>query len=404
MKFNSIVVGLVFALLASVSFANQATLFRGSSGDGWSAFEQDLQKENLIKNGAFPTAVLTQIAYAHAKGTNLPAGALGEKEFKTLFLLANNFGETITVSEFRTLGQAGKIVLPDMAPRTATTGTEASATPVAVAPVTPQVAPPDGRQAIALSNMEAQVKALQAEVAKSGNTSKEVAAFSKRLTEVSGQLSALKNGQAGFVTKAESDAQKKALALLQDEVNKLANLRSELDGIKSTQTQIEGRMSAVEQNPILAMGNKLFAAFGLLVLLVLVYAIVAWKRVTNVKMIAEKATATAETASSDVAVLHAEIGRLDIVIPDSLELQLRAMPENDEMLVTVKVEGDAKVLRFTKTKDGVKIEGIDSQPEHLAVRIENVRKRIKKAAGARDLVGLKNGVDAVNAQPLRAVG
>ena len=397
MKKVYLVAGLLFALLlTSVNSFAQGTLFRGSSGDGWTVFEQDLQKENLIKNGAFPTSVLSQIAYAHAKSTNLPAGALGEKEFKTLFLLANNFSDTITVSEFRTLGQAGKIAMPDLVARTATVA-EVPATPVAQAPVTPQVAPPDGRQAIAIAAMEEKVKALQADVAKSGNIGKEVAALAGKLAAVSAQLGKLQTGQAGFATTEQFEAQKAALATLQGEVNALSGLQSELDGVKANQSGIAGRLAAFEQSPLAMWWKEVLAA------LVAALLLLAWSVYTTWKK-AGTAIATANTASEDVADLRTEVGALEIKIPENLEQQLKAMPENGETTVTIKVDDEAKVLRFTRVKDGVNIEGIESQPERIAVRIENVRKRIKKAAHTYDLLGVKNGVDAVNAQRLHVVG
>lgn len=411
---KKILFGLVLALLASVSLASQTTLFKGSSGDNWPAFEKDLKDEGKLKDGAFPTAVLAQTAHNYAKEVKLPQAALGEKEFRSLFLLANNFGDTITVAEFRQLGQAGKIVLPDLIPRTATMATEVPATPVAQAPVAPAanapvyggtfsaapVGPPDGKLAVALTNMESQVKTLQEEVAKSGSNQKEVAALKAQLSVFQGELKALKEGQGGFATKADIDAAREMFTTLKGQVDGLSGLRDQVNGLDGRVGGVEGRLSTVEGSTILAMGNKLFAAFGLFLLIVGILAFIFRKHtndgmtevkdelkvvkgiVTTALGTAQKADTQSAAAVTKVTAVEGEVkrlaGRREVTFPFDFDARVDGLTEVGQkchLMVTVEDDRECQLAISLRSDSLYDIAGIQDLTTGVS------RKALKKTIG-----------------------
>ncbi len=407
MKIKAQVVGLLLALLASVSFANQVTLFKHSSGEGWPAFEQALIKEGKLKDGAFPTKVLSETAHNYAQEKGLPQGKLEKEEFHTLFLMKHNLGETIKVTEFRPMGQAGKFFLDDLVVRTATMVTEAPATPVAPASAVPVAAAPayggtfqvspDAAQAVAITNMEGRVKTLQEEVAKSGSNQKEVAALTKRLGEFGKQLKELSDGQVGFVQQKEIDAIEAKFTKLQEEA--LPALRSQVNGFNERVDGVEGRLSTMEGNPMLAMGNWLFAALGLLLLLV---AIVA-----GIPFLLRKRT------NADVKKVDDELKVVRGIAQEAQGLAQKANTQSAAAVTkVVEVEGEVKKLAgrrevsfpldFDAKMDGLTEAG---QKCHLTVMVDDDREChlvvSLRSDNLYDIAGIKDLTTGVSRKALK---
>ncbi len=378
------------------------TLFKHSSGEGWPDFEKDLIKDGHMKDGSFPTDVLVQLAYGYAQKKGLPQGKLKKEEFNNLFLYQLNLGETIKATEFRAMGQAGKFFLDDLVKREATMATEVPATSVAVTPVAPVAtaavyggtfpASADVKQAMAIANMEGQVKKLQEEVAKSGSNQKEVKELARQLKEFGVQLKLLNDGQDGFATDGDIDAANKALTDFKTKVGDLEKLRTDVAGLQTDVNILKG-------NPILAWGSWLLLAIGVLFLLCFatIYLMrraskadvkVVKEMVTQVEDKVNSAKAAALSAKQEVQAVAAEVtlmkkvsGYQRVLFPDGFDGDLKRLIESNgkrRFELTVGAEKRLIEIEACATSNLLAVRGLDEVTK--GVNPDNLQDVIYRAA------------------------
>lgn len=382
----------LLALTLSITMAGQALaldgkLFVNSTAEArWAETLKLWEKDGILEGENINLEKLYPIVKGIAIEDKHPAAELSDQAFAVEMAKRNGLPASgmVKAEALRFMAQGNGIYLPTPAAvAAARAGTSPAPTP---APAQPVVATSDSKQAVALANLEAQVKSLKDALAKSGASEKELTAVSNRLAVLGKQIGVLQSVQAGFVQKAQLANLEKELAILRGEATKLGALVSDVEGLKANYNGLSERLSAIEQKPAIVWDYKLYTALGLLALIAWVAFVTLWRRGSKVKVVAEAAKVTAEEAKEGVELVRKQAVLLNIVIPENLELQLRMLQPGEIHRSDIMVDGESKTLVFSKVDNGqVKVDGIKGQ--HNPVRTDKIVSRIKRAASLDDLVG-----------------
>jgi hypothetical protein len=425
MKKIWLVIATVLMMWSSAASAAEVILFKNSSAAGWDipvsesypqgGFKQGLEKDGLLKNEAFPTAVLAVIAYNYARAQKLPAGQMAEGDFKKAFLFANNLPleGTITVDEFRRRGPAGQFVLPDMEVRTvapATAATEAVA-PTVAAPSPKEVpqagadaASPEG-MAKALAILNGEVKALKASAGE-GNQ-KALKEMSGRINALGKQLTAIKGGQASFAAGTVLETVRTDIQKLQAQVLGLTKFQADLK-------VMQGRVDMLEQKPAVGWDSYLYGVIGLLALGILASFATNWRRISKVQKAQKEVELNATNAVTEalsakqkvqevtdaVVAVAAEVDNINkvggyrkVTLPTNFDVMLKALVKGgDSHWLEIKVGDEICLVDIMMNADGLLIvRGIKEVIK--PVKSENLKHIIYRAAklgddGSHRIVGV----------------
>lgn len=375
----------------SVASAAEIILFKNASAAGWDipvsesypegGFKQRIEKEGLLKDGAFPTEVLARIAYNVAKERKMPEGNLPESDFKKLFWLTNNlpFEGMITVDEFRRRGPAGQFVLPN-------TEARASTEPVAAMP-SPKEVPavvavnPTKELSEAIATLKQEVAKLKAD----GSNQKALKELTGRLATLGTKLDALEKGQTDFASSTALKNVQGEIAKLQAEMQSLSKLPADVQAM-------QGRITTLEQKPLGGWGWGIVAALGVLALGIVASFTINWSRGT-------KATVAVHTVKKEVQAVAAEVahikkvgGFLEVQLPNFDWILSELSKTSGSRTFEVFVGEEYFQIMARMMDDGLlAVEGIKGQTK--GVKPENLKTVIYRAAkvgddGAHRIVGV----------------
>lgn len=382
----------LLAALCTIFMMGQALALDGklfsssTSPERWVETLKLWEKDGILVGENLAVEKLYQVAKTVAVEDKHPAAELSDQAFAALMARRNPglpATGSVKAEMLRFMAQGNGIYLPTPA---AVAALRAGDNTPAPALRTAAVASSDGVQAVALTNMEAQVRELKAAVEKSNAAASERTLFGKRLDAFAKQLATLQGAQAGFAKEAELAAVMEAMQKLQAEVNTLPQLRADVEGLKAADAGFETRLSVVEERSKLGWANQLTWVLLALALLLFAMYVTLWRRGTSVKVVAEEAKVMAEEAKGEVKQVRAQAVLLDISLPEFLEQDLRLLQSGEQHQVDIIVDGERFPLTFIGADNAqVKVLGIKGQ--HNPIRIDRVVWRIKRAAGHGDLVG-----------------
>jgi hypothetical protein len=278
------------AITLPVVAAEKVILFKNSTTEAnWSKFESELLKTGKLSNGKIDTKILAMIAHSH-----LPVGTMTLDKFTPLWLLQNNLGEEISVTEFRKRAQANEfqmieLVIPSEAP------VEVKTQPVPeVVPVVQKSEPPvmtlEEKSVLqkTTADSEAGLKTLQTEIVKLSNQVKASAADKQKLLKLQTDFKNLLEREKYYITQDD------VTVMMYDTKDKLAALDTkttnallEANTASSLARDVSNDVKQIKSSPFVKWGDKVgFVIGGLLGLLLIGFGLISKGVKANKKAIA----------------------------------------------------------------------------------------------------------------------
>lgn len=385
--------------------AESVRIWQNAAGEGFPSFYASMQKNGWADERGISVEGLRTVAYGYAEKNNL-VEASDKQSYTKLFQQWNGLsGEFVTVEAFKAKGVGSGFWIASI---------EEMQKPVSVS--------------ITKSDVNTEVTKLQEEVKK---LSSRVSASKSEESQLMGQIAKVsaeaetrdRDSRSFFSTGIKNVTSlfekgigdlKKELAGAQDEQvqAKVDHYAAEqkkvddaqtlsIDAIGNTVAAVDVRVQTMEKamkdSPVLAWGNNIFYAAGVLALLLIAAVAIALRRTTAVK---QEVKEEVSKVNDRVSVVEEQVGGRVFVDSDTLaEIVELAKQQNEEgkgnfqRLLTV--GNDAYTLRFIYTSPGkVKVEGIKDQTE--PVKNDNLKSVILRAAGSGRIEGVSKPFSVVD--------
>ncbi len=401
-------------------------VFQGASSEaGWPALERQLETGGFIHDGVIDTAALAFIASQHGRA---PAEV---RENPETFLALNGLGPTITVAEFKRIGQGRGFYLGPLlaTPMVATTAEAPAATPLPVATTTPPrapvalVTPPESRgQDQSDERLRVQAERVDAINANLADKSRQIARLEQQLR------TAQATGRQVTNVARELEAAKAEFARLQQALPEVVGAATQIAVLPVSQrlNALGAEVAGVQALPIVKYGDWLVYGAAALALALLGTIGVGFTNRRQAKQALDLATAAkaevsrvneasqaldekVENAEERVTAIAEKVGLKvkDVVFDRRLLLaDLKALPNEGTYRSEVHVILDDgcrttyEVALKKLDEEYVTVEGVLYQTQSL--RIENLPVRLKRAGFNGHLLKAINVVDKDGRSVLRA--
>lgn len=408
---------LLLVVSVSGAFASEVVrVFQGATTErGWPALEQQLKAGGYLKDGVIDTAALAYIASQHAKASS------EVKEDPAVFLKANGLGPTITVAEFKAVGQGKGFYLNPPTPTVAAASAPPATPAVKLESVTEErlqaalrqqeantIASLDSQAKIIagalgqLKAKEVQIARLERELQAAKVAGKQVTALAKSLEGAKADLAALRQ----YVPEAAQSA----VALAVKPVAK------DVSSLKSDVAKVKGAL-------IFEYGNWIYlgAAAALIVALIaLGVGVVNGRKAKRALIVANEAKTENHRTKEIVKGLTSEVAEVNervTAVAEQAGLQVKDVKLMRDVLLgdlnalpiggtctheveTMLLDGRTVAFEVTFTRqegDYVTVEGVRDQTQPL--KIANVPVRLKRAGFKGQLLKVV-GVDGEDGEPI----
>lgn len=333
-----LLLGFMAVTLQAVA-AEKVTLFKNSTTEAnWPRFESELIKTGKLSNGIIDTKILAMIAHSH-----LPIGTMTLDKFTPLWLLQNNLGEEISVTEFRKKAQANEFQMIDLAFETKAP-VAVKAQPVAeVAPGLQKSEPPvltlEEKSVLqkTAADSVAGLKTLQTEIAKLSNQVKASAADKQKLIKLQADFKNLLEREKHYVT------QDNVAMMLSGTVEKVSTLETKTSAIenKAAEALLFAKEAKTEVATLKQYSVVGWIASGILLLLAALTGLLAYKANKN-----------SVAVRNSVAVVKDNLGKIETA-QKSVNQIIFKYSFNEEMV-------SARTLSLMKVGDSFKLPLVDN--------------------------------------------